>query len=376
VLDEYPQPTQPVAITVPLSRISTYLGLELEPSRIFTILKALDCQLTPIDKEGRFSVTPPVWRTDLEIPEDIVEEVARIYGYHNLPSTLMATAIPTDYPAGLNLGREQQAAQLLVGAGLQEVYTYSLVDAATAAQSGQPTSRHLAIRNPLSSDNVYLRQTLLPSLASVFPRLQRAGVIGAWELANVYWPAEGQAAGALPDEHLVLAIVGGDLRQLRGWVDTLWQVMHIEGVMVEESKINSLRINPFVQSALISTRDGRVLGMIGHLTSGIVGCELSWRDLLAVASRIPHLTPVPSTTPYREDLTLTLPAKLAVATVIQAARAASPLVDRVELISQYQNRSTLRLEYLDRHQQIDAESAAAVRAKVLKKVAALGATLS
>src|SRR3989344_4087010 len=177
IIDLYPQPYRPKTVTAPLQLIKERLGVDIAQKQVDQILKSL----------GFINGQVPSWRAkDINIPEDIVEEVARIYGYHRLPSYLMATPIPTNYPA-TNFYLEQQIKQWLVGWGLTEIYTNSLVS------PDRPGP--LIIKNALSSDWQYLRNSLIPSHTQNFP---------AFEMANVYLPRTGQ----LPEEKLQLIISG------------------------------------------------------------------------------------------------------------------------------------------------------------------------
>jgi len=132
IIDIYPQPDKPKSVTAPLQLIKERLGVEITQPEVDKILKSL----------GFINNQVPSWRAkDINIPEDIVEEVARIYGYHRLPSQIMATAIPTNYPE-TNFYLEQQIKHWLVGFGLTEIYTNSLI--------GQNYPGQLKIKNALN----------------------------------------------------------------------------------------------------------------------------------------------------------------------------------------------------------------------------------
>lgn len=117
IIDIYPHPYKPKIVTAPLQLIKDRLGIDISQPEVDKILKSL----------GFINNLVPSWRAeDINIPEDLIEEVARVYGYHRLPSQIMATAIPTNYPDE-NFHLEHQIKLWLVGLGLNEIYTNSLV---------------------------------------------------------------------------------------------------------------------------------------------------------------------------------------------------------------------------------------------------------
>ncbi len=96
IYDLYPQPAQPKSISVTLQFIEERLGIKLSSIKVEQILKDLGFQIkTTEEANTKYEIFVPSWRgNDIEIPEDIVEEVARIYGYHNLPSILPTGRLP------------------------------------------------------------------------------------------------------------------------------------------------------------------------------------------------------------------------------------------------------------------------------------------
>lgn len=123
--DDFPGKQALQSVEVPLITIQRYLGIDIPESRITDILTSLECAVQATDN-AVISVQPPTFRPDLVIPADIVEEVARIYGYHNLPSTLMTGEIPTQRTDD-NFKLEYQVKQLWAALGAYEVFTYSLI---------------------------------------------------------------------------------------------------------------------------------------------------------------------------------------------------------------------------------------------------------
>jgi phenylalanyl-tRNA synthetase beta chain len=141
--------------------VSERLGVSLSAQEIATMLTNVECT---VHVHGEIvQVTPPFWRTDLEIAEDIVEEVGRLYGYDRLPLELpprsMAPALRNPLLEAKHLIRSKLAA-----AGANEVLTYGFVHGDLMKKTGQDQSKAFRITNAISPDLQYFRFSLTPSL--------------------------------------------------------------------------------------------------------------------------------------------------------------------------------------------------------------------
>ena len=137
--------------------------------------------------ENLLRATVPSWRGDIEREIDLIEEVARVYGYAQIPNTLPHNANPT---AGRSLAQrlEGRAREALGRCGLSEIVTYSLESAQAVERAGMDASAPVVrLRNPLSEDYAQLRTSILPSLLEVLGRNARTPV-RFFELARVYCP--------------------------------------------------------------------------------------------------------------------------------------------------------------------------------------------
>lgn len=365
--DEVNLSSAPLSITLTASEIKRYLGIDLPGEQVETILTQLGCQVEELDTG--WEVTPPSFRTDLEIPADLVEEVARIYGYHRLPSRILAGSIPTNYPTDTNFAAEELVAQTLADLGYQEQITYSLV-----SEDASPTPQ-LKLKNSLTQDKEALRRTLLTSHLEVMKGQWGTTTLrGTFELANVYPPQ----AGELPDEHLVLSITDRDLRALRSSLEVLWNRVFIAPTSVKFQVKNHKKheyISSIFDSVSTITHKDRVLGWIGLLPGGIAGVELEWREILAVAQRWPRYQPLPKTAALTEDWTIQKPNHTPVEELIQVIRATDSRIVSVTLQSQYQNNWSFRVVMHDHQTQLDAEQARVIREKLAKKLGVISATL-
>ena len=149
-----------VAINFERSRIKRHLGIEVEDERVEDILTRLGCKVE--SREAGWLVTAPVFRFDLATPEDLVEEVARIYGYDNIPARLrpMEPRIASKEEA---LVSEDAFRNVLVARGYQEAITYSFTPPAVEALLS-PGQEQIKLSNPISEDLSIMRSTLWSGL--------------------------------------------------------------------------------------------------------------------------------------------------------------------------------------------------------------------
>jgi len=304
IINLYPHPYKPKTVSAPLQLIKERLGVEISQPEVDKILKSL----------GFINGQVPSWRAkDINIPEDIVEEVARIYGYHKLPSQLMATPIPTNYPE-TDFYLEQQIKQWLAGWGLTEIYTNSLVSENIPGQ--------LKIKNALSADWQYLRNSLVPSHTQNFP---------AFEIANIYLPR----AGKLPEERLQLIISGfKDFAKLKGIVDALFAKFHLP-----------------VEAELTTT-------------NAVIDLE----PIMKKAKIYPQYQPLSIFPPIIEDLTFTIPLKTFIGPVIGAIKQIDKIITKVELTKTYEQNFTFTITYQSQTKQLSALIIAPTRKKIVQKL--------
>lgn len=148
-------------VTLTAARLQQQLGLLLEPSQIEDILQRLGLTILKVDEEG-WTCKAPSWRFDVEIEADLIEEIARIYGYNRLPTATIATALSIE---GVPETRQGLPAlrQQLIARGYFEAITYCFVDPAVQQQL-DPGLDTLALANPIASDMSVMRTTLWSGL--------------------------------------------------------------------------------------------------------------------------------------------------------------------------------------------------------------------
>ena len=161
-------------IEFPLGDVKRLLGFELGAEAVADHLRALGFTVAS-DGPARLAVTPPPWRTDVTIGADVVEEIARMAGYENVP--LAMPFVPSHDIRSRDYRLERKLANALAALGYNEISSYALHGPglfAKIARSGiQPSHPSVEVRNPLSEDQRYLRYALGPGLVEYFGRVGR-----------------------------------------------------------------------------------------------------------------------------------------------------------------------------------------------------------
>ncbi len=288
--------------------INRRLGLELTAAQIRKILENVEFEVKT-EGEG-LAVTAPFWRTDIAIPEDIVEEVGRLYGYDKLPVVLPSRSLA---PAVVNplLALKDRLRAVLSSAGANEVLTYSFAHGSLLEKAGQDPSQAYRIANALSPDLQYYRLSLTPSLLEKIHPNIRAGFseFAIFELGKVHnLAAKDQAEPRLPREFEMLSLVTASSRKsVKDHGAPFYQARAALGYLAEELGLE-LDYRPFPaeepyqvvkpfdhrRSAQVwDKKTGSPLGMIGEYRQSVIsslklprycaGFELDIQGLLQAA---------------------------------------------------------------------------------------------
>ena len=212
IIDIYPGNKEVDPISLTTKKVARVLGIEISNEKIVTVLESLGFQCTLIGA-GELQVAIPYWRTDVRLAEDLVEEIVRIIGYDELPTTLPSGALPAYIPDPIR-ALKMRISDILVGCGMQEVVTYSLTSIDTL-QRIFPQIAPLKVANPITTEQEYLRTTLRPGLLQVLSSNAKheENGIRLFEVDKVYFPRTGD----LPEERHMLAGVFCGTRHDRSW---------------------------------------------------------------------------------------------------------------------------------------------------------------
>jgi phenylalanyl-tRNA synthetase beta chain len=252
------------------NQIMRHLGIEVDDARVVDILTRLDCKIDAV-KDG-WEVIPPIFRFDLATPEDLVEEIARIYGYDNIPAVLRPMkpliALPSEEQV-----RESTLQNILVERGYQEAITYSFVPSEVEALLA-PEQEQIKLSNPISEELAIMRSTLwsglIPALDKNVKRQQSR--VRIFESGLTFIKSEsglpeqrkkiaGAITGALYSEQWNEATRDVDFYDLKGDVEALLTEASAQSFEFEKTSHSSLHPG---QSAKILC-EGEEVGVFGAL---------------------------------------------------------------------------------------------------------------
>jgi phenylalanyl-tRNA synthetase beta chain len=203
--DVYPQPQEPVRINLRPALVDEVLGTHVPLEEAEAILKRLNFHVKVLG-DGEWDVLPPVFRLDVTIPEDLVEEVGRVYGYDRVPPTLPGRRHDTWTPLAPSVDRRlDMAREVMAGAGFTETWNPALVSG-RKLESLRVAAHAMRVANALSDDMDTLRTSLLPSLvdAVALNRDRGRDDVRVYEIAAAFLARVGEK-NSQPDEPLRLA---------------------------------------------------------------------------------------------------------------------------------------------------------------------------
>lgn len=332
LVDEYPLPPKDPTVTVTPSEVRRILGIDLSPQEIAGLLRRVDFDCT-VEGEAVHAKTPA---TRLDIGEgvigvaDLIEEIARIYGYDNIPETRMADALPPQVgdPA---FEWEEHVRDLLADFGMQEVVNYRLTSPEREgrlfileAQKPDPRTDYVRISNPNTPERTVLRRSLLASVLESAEKNSRADSLALFELGPVFLPTREEGA-ILPDEPLRIAMLmtgrqeaaawdvkdspALDFYDLKGRVELL-----LAGLRCREVTYHSIDSVTYLHpgKAAEVRVEGRPVGVLGELhplvkeqyalgEAPVLAAELDAAALKAAAPAY-GITPVSDFPPVYEDI--------------------------------------------------------------------------
>jgi phenylalanyl-tRNA synthetase beta chain len=216
VIDVYPGKQPRGAIFLPVADIKRLLGVELKANDICKTLGRLEFECRKVESKPQVRVEVPWWRADVRCSADLVEEVARVVGYDEIPTTMLSSSLPKFEPAPM-LSLRRQVRNTLLSCGFQEILTYSLTSL-EALEMLSPEN-HLTgpnpmkVANPMSREQEYLRTSLRAGVFSVLTRNERyeENNIRLFEIGKVFLPKDND----LPHEQEILcAVLSGSQRRL------------------------------------------------------------------------------------------------------------------------------------------------------------------
>ncbi len=353
-VDVYPRKAKEQRVTLTMERLARVLGLDLPTSQVRTVLTSLGftCRWVP---PAHFIVRVPYWRTDVSIADDVIEEVARIIGYDQLPTSMLRGAIPAWIPQPLTELRER-VRNVMADAGMQEVITYSMTDLESLAKvlprEELAINKPLRIANPLSRQFEYarttLRHNLLQTLAANIGGTQN--LIELFEAARIYIPREddlphevetltGVLSGRHPDRWGQPTGPEADFYDAKSRLEFLFTDRRVQ---TDYRDANDFAYLPG-RTAEVFVRDTRI-GIVGQVHPRVAtGFDIN-RDVVMfevdLEALLPHVPegveykPISPYPPVEQDLAIIVDADVPAARAIEIIKG-SPLVAAVRTFDVY-----------------------------------------
>ena len=388
----------PARVVVSPDFINGRLGMKISLEDMLSILNRLKFDVEAAN--GLLIVDAPTRRGDIKIPEDIVEEIARMYGYDEIPTTLPAA----DVVGGLTAyqAKRRVVRNVMEGAGLFQAVTYSLTSAEASQKFALKAEETTKLLMPMSEERSTLRQSLIPHLveATAYNVARQMDSVALYEIGSVFL---GQTAEQLPfeEEHLALVLTGkwtdntwqGEKKNVdffvaKGIIEALFAKLGLtERVSYVKATIDGLHPGRTAHVLL----DGEVVGLIGQLhpaeqkQAGVKETYVAELNLLAILNaQVEELvyTVVPRFPSITRDIALELDRATAAGEIVSIIKGAgTKLLKDVKVFDVYEGEKmtpgkksvAFSLTYFDPERTLTDEEVVAAHSKVLKALEQAGA---
>ena len=406
VADCYPHPAEPIEVVLPYALVRRRLGRKVADLKIRAVLTSLGFQSTEEGDSARVRV--PSWRAskDIACPEDLVEEVGRIYGYHNLTPLAPIAPVAPRRPRPIRRFERTTAATLSLELGYAEVKHRSFYGRRDAARVGLEDARHLLLRNPSSEDSDRMILTTAPELLSTIQTNVHAEPRGrVWESARLFVPQ----TGSLPTETQVVGLAtwdrdGGDdpagvlVLSVLGDLRTYFERLGLSGVEIENGVAAPVGAGLPEPTWLHPGRcaqlsvGGQAVGHVGEVVpatmraAGLEGraclAELNVDVLLgSLATHRSTYEPILRYPVVPFDVAVIVPRKTPAGDVQRVIREAAPQsIRNLHVFDVYEGKPipegqrsiALRCDLFDRERTLNAKAADKLRARVIRGLESAG----
>jgi len=395
VVDNYPAPIEPLTVVLPVGEVERILGVPMSGEQVTNLLGRLEFPVTGVDP---LTVVVPTNRPDVTRAIDLIEEVARLYGFDNIPSR-----VPTGGDGGLSPEQRRLRTLRLVvrGHGFSEAHTSTFTGHADLAVLGLPEGdrrlQAIEVKNPLREEESLMRTTLIPGLlqSARFNLAHGAASVGLFEIGKVFFNEDSPEIGSVPEQPEVLAFVAvGSV----GWADLARAGRPVDvftGMAVWRSIVGQLGLGEYriAQGEISGLHPGRgghielqgeVIGHIGELHPSVArSFDLPGRVVVGELGLAPIVADPglwvfaePSVFPRSEfDLSFDVEASIPAASVLSdAVRACGDLLESADVFDEFLRGESkaigLRFRLRAAQRTLTADDVTAARARIVAAVAA------
>jgi len=354
MVDFYPKKVRPKTIRLEIDHVEKLLGIKVPLKEIIRILRALDFKIvqSSSSKNNPFLlIEVPTRRLDVALPEDLIEEVGRIYGYEKIPALLpKASLIPPK--RNLSIFWEEFSKDVLKESGFSEVYNYSFINQQKKEVFGYKTSELIEIENPLSLEYQYLNPSLIPNLLkNVQENFRYFDQIKIFELGKIF---KKEKTGVLEKRTLAGLIAQEENDEgfylLKGSLDALFEKMAIAGYWYDEYKPTPEQSRSLIWQKARSAEikmDSQEIGFLGEISTRVLKSlkikgrvvlfEIDFEKLQELASEEHQYQPVSPYPSAIRDLAVLIPRNVKVADLLNVINSqGGSLVRDVDLFDIYE----------------------------------------
>jgi len=312
------------------------------------------------------TVTIPSYRPDIELDVDVIEEIARIYGYHNIPTKLPEGEPPVVIPDP-QLAWEHEIKVRLRDWGFTELSTYSMISEKLMDIFGLDTKKAYKISNPLSEEWVYMRPTLWPSvLTSIEQNLHTRNELQVFELSMRYiW-----RPNDLPKEKLTLLVAwtGHTFREAKGLAQALFTLFGVQYQPIAKPKplqwYSDTRLQ-LGEYGYVGEVSEQLLNKLS-IHSPITILELDMETVIHNAVQSKSYHPISKYPPIVEDLSFVVPQGFQVGPLIDVLSRVHKLIESITFLDAYENKRTFRVTYSDPTKTLTVMDIAPIRQKLIE----------
>jgi len=375
IFDIYPQPYQPKEIQISMQKIKEQLRVDIPKREVVQILESLGFKILSYGPEV-LKILVPSWRADdVSIPQDLIEEIARIFGYHQLPVFLPTGEFP-EPTFEKTFYYEEKIKDSRKNWGFTEVYTYSMQSKDLIEKTGLKLKKCLKIKNPLTRELEYMRTSLIPSILKLIADNQEnCEVIKIFELANIFLPQKNK----LPEEKPILigAITGEEkFYEAKGVVEALLEELGIKNFQFSIFNFQFPLWHPSRTAQI--TKGKELLGVLGEIhpkvlanfgiEKRVVVFNLDAVLLFKLAEIAKTYVPIPKYPAIIEDLCFIVKSKTQIGNLIRLIEQTSSIIQTAHLIDIFNNQRTIRIVYQHSRRTLRDEEVKKIREKMAKIV--------
>lgn len=336
-------------IILDLNWVNAFIGIDIPPTSVKSILNNLGFQNTEKGQD-KIICTVPSWRQfDINIKEDLVEEIARVYGYSKLPPVLPCVNLPPETECS-ELKTELKIKNCISYQGYNEIYNSSLISADLINKTGLNPSDHMRLTNALSLDFEYLRTSLVPSILQNIKNNQGKSKepFRLYELSNIYQASSGK----LPQEISKLVIASTeDFRKIKGNLELLFSYLNLKIFKFEPSSTPPSYFVKESTAKIISNKNE--LGYIGQIqptilyglgiTSNPTIIELDIESIASTIQKNYIYKPISDFPEVIEQMTIS--SKLGVGEIVDKIQSTSKLINKISYLDSFQNKHTFEIVF-------------------------------